>query len=263
MQGARSPREIALATHRDYYRGGGYDTDRLSWTLNTFLHSSTPGKILEIGCGDGSMLRLLTDRNFDAIGVDASESGIDRCVGGGLRAHCLDISTDGLPFPDDSFDLVISLETFEHLMNPFYALQEVQRTLRSGGRFLCSVPNPRTGHPYLYPGLFEYRNFRRFLEQTGFHIDHVDHWQWAPREMILPRALRRIPILSGRIITGALRRVVEKSYRIVGAYPAFCYWLWTFDCSNHKHPALNPFLDTAKLTQPGTVSDRDPSNESD
>lgn len=261
MNGIRSPKEIALDTHRDYYRDGGYDTNRLSWTLDTFLSASTPGKVLEIGCGDGAMLRLLADRKFEAVGIDASASGIDRCSERGLRAHCLDISTDGLPFPDDSFDLVISLETFEHLMNPFHALQEVKRTLRLGGRFLCSVPNPRTGHPYLYPGLFEYKNFRHFLEQAGFDIDRVEHWQWAPREMILPRALRRVPILRGRIIAGVLRRIVEKSYRIAGAYPSFCYWLWTFDCTNHKDPTLDPYRDTAKLTQPGTVSGFNSSNE--
>ena len=239
MLGTSNPRDIALATHRDYYRGGSYNTDRLSWTLDTFLASSNPGRVLEIGCGDGAMLQLLANREVNAIGVDASASGIDRCALAGLSAQCLDVSTDGLPFPDDSFDVVISLETFEHLMNPYHALQEVQRTLRYGGRFLCSIPNPRTGHPYLYPGLFEYKNFRRFLEQTGFHIDRVEHWQWAPREMILPRAFRRVPILSGRFIAGAFRRLVEKSYRIAGAYPSFCYWLWTFDCSNHKHPSLD------------------------
>src|SRR5207245_9695893 len=90
---------------------------------------------------------------------------LERCAASGLRAQCLDVSIDGLPFADDSFDIVISLETFEHLMNPHYALQEVRRVLRSEGRFLCSVPNPLTGHPYLYPGLFEYANFRCFLEQ--------------------------------------------------------------------------------------------------
>ena len=250
MLGTSNPREIALATHRDDYCGGSYNTDRLSRTLDTVLPSSNPGKVLEIGCGDGAMLQLLRDGNVYAVGVDASASGIGRCAAAGLRAHCLDVSTDGLPFPDDSFDLVISLETFEHLMNPYHALLEVQRTLCFGGRFLCSVPNPRTGHPYVYPGLFEYKNFRRFVEPAGFHIDRVEHWQWAPRD-----------ILCGRIAAGALRRLVEKSFRIAGAYPSFCYWLWTFDCSNHKHPSLDPYQDIAGLTQPGTVSRSNPSNE--
>jgi SAM-dependent methyltransferase len=254
MYGTRSPKEIALASHRDYYAGGSYDSDRLSWTLKTFLSSSNPGKVLEIGCGDGAMLQLLAERNIDAVGVDASASGINRCTAAGLSAQCLDVSTDGVPFPDDSFDIVISLETFEHLMNPHYALQEVRRTLRSGGRFLCSIPNPRTGHPYLYPGLFEYKNFRRFLEQTGFNIRRVEYWQWAPRETILPLFLRHIPILNGRMVAGGIRRLVEKSYRTLGAFPALCYWLWTFDCYNTKSSEHTPFEQLSEKTRPGSTS---------
>jgi SAM-dependent methyltransferase len=259
MLGTSNPREIALATHRDYHRGGSYNTDRLFWTLDTFLPSSNLGKVLEIGCGDGAMLQLHADREVNAIGVDASASGINRCATAGLRAQCLAASTDGLPFPDESFDVVISFDTFEHLMNPCHALQEVQRTLRNEERFLGSIPNPRTGHPYSYPGLFEYKNFRQFLEQTGIHIERVEHWECAAREMTLPRAFRRVPILSGRFITGALRRLVEKFYRNAGAYPSFCYWLWTSDCSNHKHRSLDLYRDTAKPTQPGTVSGFNPS----
>jgi SAM-dependent methyltransferase len=246
-------RDAALAAHRDYYRAGHYDDDRLNWTLNTFLAHSKPLMALEVGCGDGAMLRLLAERGIAAQGVDASSSGVERCVERGLQAQCLDVSTDGLPFPDNEFDLVISLETFEHLMNPYYALQEVRRVLRPSARFLCSVPNPLTGHPYLYPGLFHYQNFRRFLEQSGFSIDRVSPWQWAPRETILPSPLRSVPVLRSRWIAGPIRRILEKSYRAVGAFPAFCYWLWTFDCTNDKSIRPNIYDDVSAQTRPGTT----------
>src|ERR1700747_2074627 len=45
MLGTGGPRGIDIATHRDYYCGGSYNTDRLSWTLNTFLPSSNPGRV--------------------------------------------------------------------------------------------------------------------------------------------------------------------------------------------------------------------------
>ena len=247
-------RDTALTSHREYYTAGTYDDDRLKWTLDTFVSISRPSKVLEVGCGDGTMLGLLAERDIVAQGVDASSSGIERCLQRGLQAQCLDVSTDGLPFPDDEFDLVISLETFEHLMNPHFALQEVRRVLRSSGRFLCSVPNPLTGHPYLYPGLFEYRNFRRFLEQSGFLIERVSPWQWAPRETILPSALRRVPFLQSRWIAGTIRRVIEKSYLAFGAYPAFCYWLWTFDCQNDKSAGANVYEDVSAQTRPGSTS---------
>ncbi len=245
-----NPRQIALDTHSNYYAAGGFDGGRLAWTLDQFLPRLQDLSILELGCGDGAMLQLLTARGANARGIDASSSGIARCHENGLVAQCLDVSTDGAPFPDQSFDVVISLETFEHLMNPFYALQEVRRVLRDPGRFICSVPNPLTGHPYLYPGLFEYKNFRRFLEQGGFKILRVHPWQWVPRETILPLALRQVPVLRGRILAGGLRRLIEKGYRLFRAFPAFCYWLWTFECQKAELPR-SQFQNVSLSTMPG------------
>ena len=246
------PRKIALEAHRDYYNAGTYSDDRLLWTVQTFLSAEQPGRVLEIGCGDGALLRLLSQRGVNAIGVDASSSGIEQCVSLGLQAQCVDVSTDGLPFEDETFDTIISLETLEHLMNPYYSLQEVRRVLRESGRFLCSVPNPLTGHPFLYPGLFEYANFRRFLEQSGFAIQSVLPWQKAPRATILPIGMRNIPILNGRTIAGGIRKSLELLWRAAGGFPYFCYWLWTFDCRKEKEGFADPYGATAELTKPGS-----------
>jgi methionine biosynthesis protein MetW len=251
MNSSSDPREVTLSAHRDYYNAGGYDDDRLAWTIATFLSDIKPEKVLEVGCGNGAMLNLLAQKGIDAVGVDASSSGIALCQNRGLRAQCLDISTEGLPFADNFFDVVISLETFEHLMNPHYALMEVRRVLRLGGRFICSVPNPRTGHPYLYPGLFEYANFRRFLLQNELSIEQVAPWQWAPRESILPESLRRFSLLRSRVVAGGIRYVIEKMYLAVGAFPAFSYWLWTFKCRNNKSGEHGIFREVSEQTRPG------------
>lgn len=252
MNPAQAPRDIALAAHRNYYEAGTYDDDRLKWTVNEFLCDQNPMKMLEVGCGDGAMLKLLIAQGIDAQGVDASSSGIQRCAAAGLRAQCLDVSVDGLPFEDDEFDMVLSLETLEHLMNPYYALQEVKRVLSPGGRFVCSVPNPLTGHPYLYPGLFEYPNFRRFLEQSGFTIGRVAPWQKVEREMILPAALRKVPVVRSRIVAGGIRRIIERSCLAVGVFPFFCYWLWTFDCRSQKSKGSQMYSDISEQTRPGS-----------
>lgn len=250
MSKTLDPRTVALTSHRDYYAAGSYADDRLKWTIETFLPDRQLGKVLEIGCGDGAMLRLLAEHNRDVTGVDASYSGIEKCHARGLSAQWLDVSTDVLPFEDNQFDVVISLETFEHLMNPHHALHEVRRTLRPGGRFICSIPNPLSGHPYLYPGLFDYANFRRFLEQSDLSIRKVAPWQWVPRETFLPSSFRNVPILRSRIVAGGLRKMVEKIYLAVGGFPAFCYWLWTFDCRNEKTDQNNVFEYLSQQTRP-------------
>jgi SAM-dependent methyltransferase len=255
MSEIHTPREIALTSHRDYYAEGSYNNDRLIWTIETFLSAfRSKVKVLEVGCGDGALLRLLVQQGMDAFGVDASSSGIERCLADGLRAQCFDVSTSPLPFIDDEFDIVISLETFEHLMNPHFALQEVRRVLRPAGHFVCSIPNPLTGHPYLYPGLFDYASFRCFLEQSSFTVARVVPWQWAPRETIFPKSLRKVPLFRSRIVAGGIRKLIEKMYLAAGVFPSFCYWLWTFDCRNDKTSQADIFRDLSATTRPCSKS---------
>jgi|SRR6266566_1019676 len=225
---ARTPKEITKEAHREYYAAGEYADDRYCWTIETFLPSCQGKRILEVGCGGGKLLELLKPVN-DVVGVDASVDGIAACDARGIEGHCIDTSSEPLPFADESFDLVICLETIEHMMNPYYALMEMRRVLRRGGRLVCSVPNPIWGHILLYPGLFEYKNFRRFLEQCEFQITRVEPWQWAPRETILPSSLRGVGLLRSRYVAGLLRRILALAWRAAGRFPAFCYWLWTFD----------------------------------
>lgn len=243
------PEEIARFEHRDYYDGGSFSYDRLRWTIETFLSTCHGKRVLEVGCGDGRLLSLLQENN-EVFGIDVSTGGVDKCSASGIPAICMDVSSESLPFPDDHFDFVITLETLEHLMNPYYALLEIRRVLKENAKLVCSVPNPATGHPYLYPGLFEFRNFVQFLKQLGWRIDRVEPWQWAPREAILPAPLRRSSLASSRYVAGAFRRVIEKASHMMGKFPSFCYWLWTFECSNVEKSYPNILARQAQMTKP-------------
>jgi SAM-dependent methyltransferase len=243
------PEEIAFQEHQDYYASGGYDEGRFRWTIATFLSGVRERRILEIGCGDGRLLSLLAASN-EVYGVDASQTGVDKCAARGIRAQCLDVSSQPLPFPSDYFDSVIILETVEHLMNPYYALLEIRRVVRENGKLICSVPNPATGHPYLYPGLFDFSNFTDFLRQVGWQIERVEPWGWAPREAILPSAMRKVRVLRSRYFAGVARRAIERAWRMTGRFPWFCYWLWTFECVNVNKVSATVLRQQAQLTKP-------------
>jgi ubiquinone/menaquinone biosynthesis C-methylase UbiE len=94
--------------------------------------------VLDIGCGNGALLNALSERIKSGIGVDESAGMIERA-----RRKNGDISNlkfemiNGpvLPFPDASFDVVISLMSFRYLdWDPLLA--EIKRVTRPGGKFL-------------------------------------------------------------------------------------------------------------------------------
>ena len=92
-----------------------------------------------------------------------------------------DIS-DGIPFPNASFDHVFCIEVLEHVPNPWGALTEIHRVLRPGGVLALSVPNPyhvkeliwnalripdRQGHIYGWTR----QNMTKLGEMNGFRLD--------------------------------------------------------------------------------------------
>jgi SAM-dependent methyltransferase len=101
-------------------------------------------RVLEIGCGVGEFSRLLAERGARVIGADISSVAVEKTgrqleVYEGTEAIVTDICA--VPFPDESFDLVVSLETIEHSPDPRKALAELVRVTRRGGRLIISNPN--------------------------------------------------------------------------------------------------------------------------
>jgi SAM-dependent methyltransferase len=84
-------------------------------------------------------------------------------------------AAEQLPFRDESFTLVISQETLEHVRDPFRAVTETFRVLKPGGTFYCQVPFVIGYHP----GPTDFWRFSRegiqeLVEQAGFVCEHVD-----------------------------------------------------------------------------------------
>jgi SAM-dependent methyltransferase len=95
--------------------------------------------ILEIGCGEGMM--------FDGTGVspvqmEVSMTRVRRAAGKCRFLLCADGYE--LPFPSESFDLVLLVAVLEHTREPWRILAEVRRVLKPGGRVVMVVPNDVT-----------------------------------------------------------------------------------------------------------------------
>ncbi len=97
----------------------------------------SPLKILDVGCGTGANLEMLSQFG-KAEGVDVSDEALDFCRKKGLSVQKGLAET--LPYPDESFDITTALDVIEHLDDDIAGLKEMHRVTKTGGYSLFFVP---------------------------------------------------------------------------------------------------------------------------
>jgi SAM-dependent methyltransferase len=165
------------------------------------------GRVFEAGCGVGSYLFRLQKEARRAVGLDIEH---DRTCEAHLSADQVVCGAgENLPFPDGSFDLVLSNEVIEHVQDDRAAVQEIVRTLAPGGRLVLFCPN--RGYPF---------------ETHGIYWRGKYHFGNAPLVNYLPRRWRdrlapHVRVYSRgdleRLFAGLPVRLVHKAV-IFGAY---------------------------------------------
>lgn len=129
--------------------------------------------VLDVACGNAMLLRKLRDDGHRVQGIDASEIRVTN--------NC-DIPMqqgfgEALPLPDQSADVVISLEAMEHVFDLDKALRECLRVLREGGLFLCQVPLGNFADGTNHVRIFDPHSLRHAVEGVGLQVLNI--WQIA------------------------------------------------------------------------------------
>lgn len=108
------------------------------------LIPTRPVKILDIGVGDGvyeSLLDKNTRKKCKLFGIDISKSQLNRTRQYIDETKLVDVDHEKIPYPANSFDIIIISEVLEHLFFPEHVLDEAQRLLKKNGYLLLTFPN--------------------------------------------------------------------------------------------------------------------------
>jgi methionine biosynthesis protein MetW len=96
-------------------------------------------RVLDLGCGDGAMLaHLQKERGCTGYGVEIDDANVLACVQRGVNVIQLNLDEGLVMFEDASFDVVLQIDTLQHLRNAEVMLRETVRVGRVG---VVAFPN--------------------------------------------------------------------------------------------------------------------------
>lgn len=124
--------------NRNYDYSGIENEERKEYAvISEFIDK--PSDIIDLGCGNGSLLKMLLDQGKckRAVGIEISQSGVDISAKKGIDARLGEIDKP-LPFKDDEFDLAICNVTIQMVMYPEMLLKEMKRIAK---KQIISFPN--------------------------------------------------------------------------------------------------------------------------
>ena len=141
------------------------------WDLNK-KYIPSKSNVFEVGSGNGEVCSLIKEKDNYVVGSDISEASVITVDKRANEAIRLDISEEIIPFENNEFDFVMCFEVLEHISNPYHAIKEMKRVCRDNGYIHISIPDydqqfgySSHQHAFVYPGLFQLNNFRKFLIQ--------------------------------------------------------------------------------------------------
>nr|WP_246729024.1 class I SAM-dependent methyltransferase [Methylosinus sp. RM1] len=212
------------STHPVYsHRGADESPGRKAQIRHLLSRHLTIGRrlrLLDLGCGDGALLRVARDLGVENLeGVDLSPEMVAKARAVGFSVELEDALTFLAAQPDDSFDVVCAFDVLEHLDHEklWDVCENVLRILKSGGKFLIHVPNgasPYAGRmrygDITHERAFTRESMRQVLGTIGFDNVEAEEDEPVARGIVsfmrlrLWRMIRLAAMFRLAVETGAL-----------------------------------------------------------
>jgi 2-polyprenyl-3-methyl-5-hydroxy-6-metoxy-1,4-benzoquinol methylase len=128
---------------KNYYHSFLYkeknDSQRNKNRFKEIIGHKKTGKLLEIGCGEGKLLKELA-RSFNVEGIDISQYAAQQAENLiGKKIFQKDI--EKYSFPEKYYDVIVAFNLLEHTKNPYSVINKIHSSLKKEGVLFGSVPN--------------------------------------------------------------------------------------------------------------------------
>ncbi|OGM04074.1 hypothetical protein A2715_04950 [Candidatus Woesebacteria bacterium RIFCSPHIGHO2_01_FULL_39_32] len=218
---------------------------RAEWLINN-LHLKKGEKALDVGCGDGFYLHILSKLkiNLKLYGIDNDKKALitvaARFKKKEVKLFWCDLMRK-LPYKSNSFDKVIMSEVLEHLQDDKVGLKEVYRVLKPNGILCLSVPNHR--YPFLWDPvnwtlehmlkthlksgfwagiwnqhirLYEKRELKEIVKNAGFKVRKIQsltQWSLPFNHYLVNLGARLLTKKSFNVVTSGANKFEENVKR--------------------------------------------------
>lgn len=131
----------------------------LAWASQQYHRSL--GRVLVDGCGVGMYVKALLPYSDEVHGIDIEPEHLRLAIQTVPQAHFQLAACEELPYPDNSFDVLLSHEVIEHVQDDWKTAAEMVRVLKPGGRAILFAPNrlyPFETHGHYWQGEYHFGN---------------------------------------------------------------------------------------------------------
>ncbi len=196
-----------------YYEqaGGEYDSfhiessEVIRWWHKTFIEKfpliNQKGKVLDIGCADGRVLKELQRKGWDVYGIDFDRHSIEVAKKrvGENRAFSYSLEEFIKESEPNSFDLITFFEVLEHQTDPLMFMKNVKKLLKPTGMIAGSVPNTARyivkkrfspDNPPHHFTMWRKKQLLSFLTKIGFSNLEIHHTRYEP--ILLDQIIRSL-----------------------------------------------------------------------
>ncbi len=113
--------------------------------LQEFIKNNKKGRVLDLGSNIGHFSFYLYEKGFEVVGIDIDKRFLGESSNEAKRRRYkikfINASGTKIPFDNESFDYVFALDVLEHIPDKEKCLNEVNRVLKKGGKFIAALPN--------------------------------------------------------------------------------------------------------------------------